>query len=59
MRIGSRPAGRRWTAEDDAPLQTMLDAKTALDLVARKLRRSRSAIEKRISILKKKREVEV
>jgi hypothetical protein len=59
MRIGPRPAGRRWTDEDDALLQTMLDAKTALDLIARKLKRSRPAIEKRRDILRKKREVEV
>jgi biotin operon repressor len=59
MRIGPHPAGRRWTAEDDALLQTMLDAKTARDLIARKLKRSRSAVEKRISVLRKKRKVEV
>jgi hypothetical protein len=43
MRIGPHPAGRRWTAEDDALLQTMLDAKTALDLIARKSDRHREA----------------
>jgi hypothetical protein len=55
MRIGPRPAGERWTAEDEALLQTMLDAKTNRDLIARKLKRSRLAIERRIFILRKKR----
>jgi hypothetical protein len=56
MRIGPRPATfERWTAEDEALLQTMLDAKTDLDLIARKLKRSRPAIHKRINVLRKKR----
>jgi hypothetical protein len=60
MRIGPRPATfERWTAKDEALLRAMLDAKGDLDLIARKLKRSRTAIEKRISILRKKREVEV
>jgi biotin operon repressor len=60
MRIGPRPATfERWTAEDEVLLQAMLDAKTDLDLIARKLRRSRTAIEKRIMILRKKRELGV
>jgi hypothetical protein len=60
MRIGPRPATfERWTAEDEVLLQAMLDAKTALDLIARKLKRSRAAIEKRIIILRKKRELGV
>ena len=60
MRIGPRPATfERWTAEDEALLQVMLDAKTDLDLIARKLKRSRPAIEKRIIIQRKKRELGV
>jgi hypothetical protein len=59
MKIGPRPTGERWTGEDEALLQTMLDAKTDRGLIARKLKRSRQAIEKRIVILRKKREVEV
>jgi hypothetical protein len=58
MRIGPRPATfERWTAEDEALLQAMLDAKTDLDLIARKLKRSRPAIHKRINVLRKKREI--
>jgi hypothetical protein len=60
MRIGPRPAMfERWTADDEALLRAMLDAKTDLDMIARKLRRSRPAIEKRIIILRKKRELGV
>jgi hypothetical protein len=60
MRIGPRAATfERWTAEDEALLQTMLDAKTDLHLIARKLKRSRPAIHKRINVLRKKRELEV
>jgi hypothetical protein len=56
MRRDPRPAMfERWTAEDDALLRAMLDAKTDLDLIARKLKRSREAIYKRIIILRKKR----
>jgi hypothetical protein len=56
MRLGPHPAGERWTAEDDALLLSLIDSKTARDLIARKLKRSRLAIEKRIYILRKKRE---
>jgi hypothetical protein len=59
MRIGPRPAGERWTAEDDALLLALLDSKTTRDLIVRKLRRSRPAIQKRINILRKKREAEI
>jgi hypothetical protein len=59
MRRGPRPTGERWTAEDEALLQAMLDAKVDLYLIARKLKRSRLAIQSRIAILRKKRELEV
>jgi hypothetical protein len=59
VRRGRRLTGDRWTAEDEAVLQALLDAKTDLDLIVRKLKRNRPAIEKRIIILRKKRELGV
>jgi predicted transcriptional regulator len=59
MRRGPRPTGERWTAEDEVLLRALLDAKTDRDLIARKLKRSRPAIQRRINILMKKRELEV
>ena len=56
MRIGPHPASERWTAEDDALLMALLDSGTTRDLIVRKLKRSRLAIQKRINILRKKRE---
>jgi hypothetical protein len=56
MRIGPHPAGQRWTAEDDALLLALLDSNTTRDLIVRKPKRSRLAIQKRINILRKKRE---
>jgi hypothetical protein len=56
MRIGPHPAGERWTAEDDALLLALLDSGTTRDLIVRKLKRSRLAIEKRIYFLRKKQE---
>jgi hypothetical protein len=56
MRIGPHPAWERWTAEDDALLMALLDSGTTRDLIVRKLKRSRLAIQKRINILRKKRE---
>jgi hypothetical protein len=54
MRIGPRPAGERWIAEDDALLLALLESKTKRDAIARKLKRSLPAIQKRINILRKK-----
>jgi hypothetical protein len=54
MRIGPHPAGERWTAKDDALLLALLDSKTTRDTIVRKLKRSRPAIQKRISILRKR-----
>jgi hypothetical protein len=41
---------------DDALLLALLDSGTTRDLIVRKLKRSRPAIQKRINILRKKRE---
>jgi hypothetical protein len=52
-----RLAGERWTAEDDAVLLTLLDSKTERILIARRLKRSFPAIQTRINILRKRREL--
>ena len=57
--IGPRPAGRRWTPAEDAQLLALLDSKTDRALIARKLKRTESAIAKRRSILSKRKLVEI
>ena len=59
MRIGPPLAGERWTAEDDALLLALLDAKTERILIGRRLKRSLPAIQTRINILilRKRREL--
>jgi hypothetical protein len=49
--IGPRPAGQRWTPAEDAQLLTLLDSKMDRPSIARKLKRTVSAIAKRRSIL--------
>jgi hypothetical protein len=57
--IGPRPAGQRWTPAEDARLLSLLDSKLDRALIARKLKRTVSAIAKRRSILSKRRLVEI
>jgi hypothetical protein len=57
--IGPRPAGQRWTPAEDAQLLAALDSKTDRASIARKLKRTVSAIAKRRSILSKRRLVEI
>jgi hypothetical protein len=51
---GPRPKGRLWTPEEDAQLLALLDSKTDKVLIARKLKRTVSAIHTRKSTLKAK-----
>jgi hypothetical protein len=57
MRIGPPLTGERWTAEDDALLLALLDSKTERILIGRRLKRSLPAIQTRINILRKRREL--
>jgi hypothetical protein len=57
--IGPRPTGQPWTPEEDAQLLALLDAKLDRVLIARKLKRTVSAIAKRRSILNKRGLVEI
>ena len=59
MKLGPRPAGRPWTPADDAQLLALLDLKMDRALIARKLKRTVSAIGTRRGILNKRRLVEL
>jgi hypothetical protein len=59
MMIGPRPTGLRWTPAEDAQLLALLDSKMDRPSIARKLKRTVSAIAKQRSILKKRRLVEL
>ena len=59
MRLGPRPATQPWTPAEDAQLLALLDSKMNRPSIARKLKRSVSAIAKRRSILSKHRPVEI
>ena len=56
MKIGPRPKGDPWTEEDERLLLALIASKTTKAMIARKLKRSIAAINKRMSILKKKAE---
>jgi hypothetical protein len=58
MNLGPRPAGQPWTPAEDAQLLALLDLKMDRPSIARKLKRTVSAIAKRLSILNKRRLVE-
>jgi hypothetical protein len=58
MNLGPHPAGRPWTPAEDAQLLALLDSKMDRALIARKLKRTVSAIAKRRSILNKRRLVD-
>jgi hypothetical protein len=59
MNLGPRPASRPWTPADDAQLLALLDSKVERALIARKIKRTVSALSKRRSILNKRRLVEL
>ena len=59
MKLGPRPAGRPWTPADDAQLLALLDLKMDRALIARKLKRTVSAIGRRSRTLNKRRLVEL
>jgi len=54
MNLGPRPASQPWTPAEDAQLLVLLDSKMDRPSIARKLKRTVSAIAKRRSILKKR-----
>jgi hypothetical protein len=58
MRLGPRPAGQPWTPAEDAQLLALLDSKMDRASIARKLKRTVSAIAKRRVILDKRRLVD-
>ncbi len=53
-KLGPRPAGRPWTPAEDAQLLALLDSKMDRPSIARKLKRTVSAIARRRSILNKR-----
>jgi len=57
MRKGPLPQGRLWTPADDAQLLMLFASNIDKVLIARKLKRTVSAVTKRKSVLKKAREV--
>jgi hypothetical protein len=59
MKLGPRPASRPWTPPDDAQLLALLDLKMDRTLIARKLKRTVSAIGRRSRTLNKLRLVEL
>jgi hypothetical protein len=54
MKIGPRPAGDRWTPEDDTLLLALIGSKMKRAMIARKMKRSVAAISKRTTLLKRK-----
>jgi hypothetical protein len=54
MKTGPRPKGRLWTPEEDAKLLLLLNSKIDRPSIARKLKRTVSAIHARVTILRAK-----
>jgi hypothetical protein len=52
MRRGPRPIGRPWTPTDEAQLLALLESKMERALIARKLKRTVTAITARLKVLK-------
>jgi hypothetical protein len=50
---GPRPAGRPWTAAEEAHLRELLISRVKVGLIAKKLKRSPGAVYARINSLKK------
>jgi hypothetical protein len=59
MKLGPRPASRQWTPAEDAQLLALLDSKMDKPSIARKLKRTVSAISNRRDKLNKRRLVEI
>jgi len=59
MKLGPRPASRPWSPADDAQLLALLDSKMDRPSIARKLKRTVSAIANRRDKLNKRRLVEI
>ena len=59
MKHGPHPAGRPWTPAEDTQLLALLDSKMDRPSIARKLKRTVSAIAKRRDILNKRGLVEI
>jgi hypothetical protein len=53
---GPRPAGRPWTRLEDRQLLDLIKSGMTHELIARKLKRTLSAIQSRTNTLKKKRQ---
>jgi hypothetical protein len=49
---GPRPAGRPWTAADEAQLRQLIIARVKVGLIAKTMKRSPGAIYARINLLK-------
>jgi hypothetical protein len=54
MKLGPRPNGRPWTPAEDAQLLALLESKMDRPSIARKLKRTVSAITTRLMVLKAK-----
>ena len=50
---GPRPAGRPWTAVEEAQLRELIISRVKVGLIAKKLKRSAGAVYARINSLKK------
>ena len=59
MKLGPRPASRPWTPAEDAQLLALLASKMDKPSIARKLKRTVSAISNRRDKLNKRRLVEI
>ena len=59
MKLGPRPKGQPWTPAEDAQLLALLDSKMDRASIARKLKRTVSAIAKRRDVLSKRRLIEI
>jgi len=57
--IGPRPASQPWTPAEEEQLLALTDSKMDRSSIARKLKRTVSAITKRRNILNKRRLVEI
>jgi hypothetical protein len=54
MKLGPRPIGRPWTPAEDAELLALLESKMDRPLIARKLKRTVTAINTRLKFLRDK-----
>jgi hypothetical protein len=52
MKLGPRPNGRPWTPAEDAQLLALLNSKMERPSISRKLKRTVTAISKRLTVLR-------